>query len=72
MKKIILGLTVAASAFAFAGQSQAYAWYCYASSASAYGWGTSGSRSYAVNRALAECAVRTPRYQSCYLRYCRR
>jgi hypothetical protein len=70
MKKI-LGLTFAASVLAFVGPSQALAWYCYASSPSAYGWGTSNSRRVAVRRALRECAVRTPRYQTCYLRYCR-
>jgi hypothetical protein len=49
---------------------EAAAWYCYASSPSAYGWGTSSSRRAAANRALRECAVRTPRYQTCYIRYC--
>jgi hypothetical protein len=71
MRKI-LGLTFAAALLGFVGSADAYAWYCFASSPSGTGWATSGSRSWAVNRALAECAVRTPRYQTCYLRYCRR
>jgi hypothetical protein len=50
--------------------SEASAWYCRASSPSAWGWG-SGNYSYARSRALAECAVRTPRWQTCYIRYCR-
>jgi hypothetical protein len=69
--KWILGLTLAAAVSAFVGPTQALAWYCYASSPSAYGWGSHGSRSVASRRALAECAVRTPRYQTCYIRYCR-
>jgi hypothetical protein len=71
MKKI-LGLTFAAAVLGFVGSADAHAWYCYASSPSAYGWGTNDSRSRAVNRALRECAVRTPRYQTGYIRYCRR
>jgi hypothetical protein len=71
MKKI-LGLTFAFAVFGLAGSAQAHAWYCFASSPSASGWATSGSRSWAVNRALRECAIRTPRYQTCYIRYCRR
>jgi len=51
---------------------EALAWYCVAGSPSATGWANSGSRNYAVRRALRECAARTPRYQTCYLRYCRR
>jgi hypothetical protein len=75
MKKII-ALTVLGSTLAWLAptQSQAHtvtrAWYCLASSPSASGWGT-GSRSYATSRALAECAARTPGYQTCYIRYCR-
>jgi hypothetical protein len=71
MKKI-LGLTFAAAVLGFIGPAQALAWYCFASSPSASGWATSGSRRWAVSRALRECAIRTPYYQTCYLRYCRR
>ena len=71
MKKI-LGLTFAAAVMGFVGSAQAHAWYCTASSPSASGWATSDSRSWAVRRALRECAVRTPRYQTCYIRYCHR
>jgi hypothetical protein len=75
MKKII-ALTVLGSTLAFLAPTQVLAhsvtraWYCFASSPSASGWAT-GSRSYATARALAECAARTPRYQTCYIRYCR-
>jgi hypothetical protein len=69
MKKFALMSLTAASLLMMV-PAEASAWYCYASSPSAYGWG-SGSRSYAFRRALAECAVRTPRYQTCYVRYCR-
>jgi hypothetical protein len=50
--------------------TEASAWYCRADSPSAYGWGSSSSRRVAVRRALAECAVRTPRYQTCRISYC--
>ncbi len=51
--------------------SDASAWYCRAESPSAYGWGSSDSRGVARRRALYECARRTPRYQTCYIVYCR-
>lgn len=47
-------------------------WVCRASSPTGswgVGWHTR-SRSYAVRRALAECAIRTPSYSRCYLRRC--
>jgi hypothetical protein len=69
--KTFIGLTFGAAVLAFVGPSQALAWYCHATSPAAYGWGSHGNRSVAVRRALAECAVRTPRYQTCYIRYCR-
>ena len=52
--------------------TSASAWYCRATGSSgAWGWGSSGSLSAAKSRALAECAVRTPRNHVCYIRYCR-
>jgi hypothetical protein len=51
--------------------TQASAWYCRADSPSAYGWGEDYSRRAAIRRALAECAVRTPRRQTCRISYCR-
>lgn len=52
--------------------TEASAWYCRATSTSgAYGWGTSSSISSAKVRALYECAIRTPRNHTCYLRSCR-
>ena len=51
--------------------TEASAWGCYAASPSASGrsWNYP-TRGGAVRRALAECAVRTPRYQTCYIQSC--
>ena len=70
MKTGFAALTVAIGMLALM-SSEASAWYCRAESPSAYGWGSSGSQGVARRRALAECAVRTPRYQTCYIIYCR-
>jgi hypothetical protein len=70
MKKFAL-MSLAVASLLLTVPAEAAGWYCYASSRSAYGWGKSDSRSYAARRALAECAVRTPRHQACYVRYCR-
>jgi hypothetical protein len=70
MKKI-LGVACVVAALGFVETSQALAWYCFASSPSASGWANSGSRSWAVRHALRQCAIRTPYYQTCYIRYCR-
>ncbi len=52
--------------------TQASAWTCYATSRTgSYGWGRGGSLGYAQRRALHECAIRTPRGYTCYLRSCR-
>jgi hypothetical protein len=51
--------------------SQAYACYCEARSSYAWGWGRSSACSVARKRALAECAVRTPRGAWCYITFCR-
>ena len=50
------------------------AWYCRAtSSTGSWGWGYHPrSLAYAKRRALMECAVRTPRNRTCYIRFCRR
>jgi hypothetical protein len=71
MKKKIAGMAFAALALATLIPSEAFAWYCFASSRAASGWATSGSRRWAIRHALRECAIRTPRWQTCYLRYCR-
>lgn len=50
----------------------ANAWVCRAtSSTGSWGWGSSSSLQAARARALAECAVRTPRNRTCYIRSCR-
>ena len=69
MKTILASLAIAASAVMFM-STTADAAFCRADSPSAYGWGR-GNYSYAKARALAECAARTPRYQTCYISYCR-
>jgi hypothetical protein len=51
--------------------TEANAWACRADSRSAYGWATSPSLRRARYRALRQCAVRTPRYQTCYISWCR-
>ena len=51
--------------------TEASAWYCRAESPSAHGWGTSSSQGRVRRIALYECARRTPRYQTCYVIYCR-
>lgn len=74
MRVIWLG-GVAAVLFASLPVSQAEArWVCRASSSTGswgMGWHTS-SKSYARARALLECAARTPRNRTCYIRSCRR
>lgn len=66
---------VAAVLFVSMPTSQADArWVCRASSSTGswgMGWHNS-SRSYARGRALLECAARTPRNRTCYIRSCRR
>jgi hypothetical protein len=69
MKKFA-AITLAAVVLLLMVPGEAAAWYCVARSPSATGWATNSSRARAVRRALRECAVRTPRYQTCYLRYC--
>lgn len=51
--------------------TEASAAVCYATSPTHWGYGY-GSYRYARARALAECAVRTPRGYVCYIRWCRR
>jgi hypothetical protein len=73
MKKtslIIASAAVLASVVA-AMPSQAFACYCEARSSYAWGWGQSTACSVAKNRALNECAKRTPRGYWCYITFCR-
>ena len=70
--KSLIAASVMTAVLTFAGASQASAWYCQAAGTTgASGWGTSSSLSAAQRRALAECAVRTPRGHMCYLQFCR-
>ena len=70
MKNILFALTFAAGMLALA-SSEASAWYCRAqASTGAWGWGRSASLRAARNRALYECARRTPRNRVCYIVYC--
>jgi len=73
MKKYLAIAAITAAAFSatsFVSPSTAHAAYCEARSAYASGWG-SGHISYARQRALNECAVRTPRGYTCYITGCR-
>ncbi len=48
------------------------AWTCYANSRTgSYGWAVNRSLHTAQRRALWECARRTPRGYTCYIRSCR-
>lgn len=70
-KSLVIAAAVAAvfSALSFASPTTAEAAYCQARSPYASGWG-SGSMSYARQRALRECAIRTPRGYTCYITSC--
>jgi hypothetical protein len=70
--KSLIATSVMAAIIMFAGASQASAWYCQANGTTgASGWGRSSSLAAAQQRALAECAVRTPRGYMCYVSFCR-
>ena len=72
MKKFIAIAAIAFAGFAgfsFVTPSTAEAATCHARSPSATGWGQ-GSWRYARERALYECAIRTPRGQTCYITHC--
>jgi hypothetical protein len=72
MRYLIATLAIAGAMLAFA-PSEASAWVCRAASPTG-SWGTGWhnySLGYARRRALAECAVRTPRGFVCYITGCR-
>ena len=72
MNKFRKVLLVAAPLLALAA-TEASAYTCYAGSPTgSWGWGRSSSLSYAKQRALLECAVRTPRNYYCHLTRCTR
>ncbi len=50
--------------------AQYYTWTCRAESPVAYGVGISPNYAAAQQIALNECAVRTPTYYTCYIKYC--
>lgn len=50
--------------------AKAYACYCEARSSYAWGWGQHGSCARAQAIALANCAVRTPKRNYCYVTFC--
>jgi hypothetical protein len=72
MRNTLASLILAASALAFL-STEASAWYCTARSANgSSGWGSHPtSLNYAQRRALAECAIRTPRNYTCVIQGCR-
>jgi len=70
MKHILFAIAFGIGALAFV-SSEASAWYCRAeSSTGSYGWASNGNLRAAKNRALWECARRTPRNRVCYIVYC--
>ncbi|HWP27458.1 MAG TPA: hypothetical protein VNL39_14060 [Xanthobacteraceae bacterium] len=72
MKRMLLALALAVATLALA-TPEASAWFCRAESSwGSWGWGRSPSLRAARNRALWECARRTPRTRVCYIVYCRR
>jgi hypothetical protein len=70
MKHLLAVFAVAGLLIALVPDS-AYAWYCRADSPRAYGWGRAGSLYRAKRIALYQCAIRTPRWQTCYISWCR-
>lgn len=68
MKRFVALCAVAGSLAVMSTPSEAA--FCRANSRSANGWGRSGSLYEAKRIALVECAVRTPRYQTCYITSC--
>ena len=74
MKKYLAVAAVAAATFAttsFVSPTSAEAAYCEARSRVANGWGRSAYMNEARQRALYECAIRTPRGYTCYITSCR-
>jgi hypothetical protein len=70
VKSVLLAVFLSAAAVMFM-PSEASAWVCTANSPSAWGKGWHNySLGYARRRALAECAARTPRWQTCYITSC--
>lgn len=68
MRKLIVMLSLL---FVIALPAVAHAtWKCYASSNSAFGVGFGPTPDDAGYIALRECAVRTPAYDACYIRWC--
>jgi hypothetical protein len=69
--KLLLAAVAAAATLAATSASPALAWYCSArGTTGASGWGRSVNLGSARVIALRECAVRTPRYATCYIMYC--
>jgi hypothetical protein len=70
MKSLLAAIVVAVT-LATTVPSPALAWYCSArGTTGASGWGRSANLGSARIIALRECAVRTPRYATCYIMYC--
>ena len=69
--KYVAGAFLAAACLLVMLPTEASAWTCRATSPSAWGVATYPDLGYAKRRALVQCSVRTPRYQTCYIRWCR-
>jgi hypothetical protein len=71
MRGLLASCVVAASVLVLAA-TDASAYYCRARSPSANGWATNNSLSRARANALYQCAIRTPRRQTCRITSCTR
>lgn len=71
MKGLLASCVVAASLLVMAA-TEASAYYCRARSPSATGWADNPSLARARANALYQCAIRTPRRQTCRIVSCRR
>ena len=69
--RLFVAIIVAAAAL-LSVNAPANAWYCSSRSTTGqWGWGSSYYLGNARGIAMRECVVRTPRYGTCYIMYCR-
>ena len=72
MKVFMSALVIAGGFIVMVPTQASAAWTCHASSRTgSYGWAVNRSLRVAQRRALWECARRTPRGYTCYIRRCR-
>ena len=71
MKHLLMVALVLAGFMVVMVPTSADAAYCRADSRSAYGWGSAGTYAQARRIAMRQCVIRTPRWQTCYISWCR-